>query len=117
VIVKSAWEVVNEATGCRVGEDYESIVKLWLCNKKYGNVNMVVAAVCQCMWKLRSSLCFQGAAWVSRKVLWWRVLAMLRCWRIMVPLKILDGFDAVLASLERLVAAPEQISWSSQFGV
>jgi hypothetical protein len=63
------------------------------------------------MWKLRSLLCFQGAAWVSRKVLWWRVLAMLRCWRIMVPLKILDGFDAVLASLERLVAALEQISW------
>jgi glutathione peroxidase-family protein len=46
VIVKSAWEVVNEATRCRVGEDYESIVKLWFCNKKYGNVNMVVAAVC-----------------------------------------------------------------------
>jgi hypothetical protein len=28
-----------------------------------------------------------------------------------VPLKRLDGFDAVLASLKRLVAAPERISW------
>jgi hypothetical protein len=28
---------------------YESITKLWLCNKKYGNVNMVIAAVCWCV--------------------------------------------------------------------
>jgi hypothetical protein len=28
-----------------------------------------------------------------------------------VPLKRLDGFDAVMASLERLVAVPEQIPW------
>jgi hypothetical protein len=46
VVAKYAWEVVNEATRCRVGGDYESIAKLCLCNKKFGNVNMVIAAVC-----------------------------------------------------------------------
>jgi hypothetical protein len=45
------------------------------------------------------------------KMLWWRVLVMLRSWRILVPLKQLDGFDAVQSSLEMLVAAPEQIAW------
>jgi hypothetical protein len=38
--------------------------------------------------------------------------AMLRCWRVLVSLKRLDGFDSVLASMERQVAASEQIPWT-----
>jgi hypothetical protein len=46
VVAKSAWEIVSVATGCNVGVDYESIAKLWLCNKRFGTVNMINAAVC-----------------------------------------------------------------------
>jgi hypothetical protein len=53
----------------RVGADYESIAKLWLYNKKFGNVNMVIAAVCWSVWKLRNNtwwcLAQQGNAMVE----------------------------------------------------
>jgi hypothetical protein len=111
VVAKSAWEVVNEATGCRVGADYESIEKLWLYNKKFGNVNMVIAAVCWSVWKLRNTT--HGGVWVNKEMLWWRVLTMLRCWRVLVRMV---GFDAILAFLERLVVAPEQIPWTLTIG-
>jgi hypothetical protein len=42
--------------------------------------------------------------------------AMLRCWRVLVSLKRLDGFDSVLASMERQVAASEQIPWTLRTG-
>jgi hypothetical protein len=58
-------------------------------------IPVVTAAMGWGIWKLRNSFCFQDVAWINRKMLWWRVLAMLRSWRILVPLKQLDGFDAV----------------------
>jgi hypothetical protein len=44
-------------------------------------------------------------------MLWWKVLAMLHPWRILVPLKLLDGFNVALSSLEKLVAVAEQLPW------
>jgi hypothetical protein len=59
VVAKSAWEIVCKATGISVGRAYEYV---GLCNKKYGTVNMINAAVCWGIWKLRNSLCFQDVA-------------------------------------------------------
>jgi hypothetical protein len=39
------------------------------------------------------------------------VLSMLRCWRILVSLKLLGGFKDVLSTLEKLVATLEMIQW------
>jgi hypothetical protein len=110
LLLKTARDMVNRAIRVNVGTNYESIAKLWLC-KKHDVTNMITAAVCWEIWKLRNSLCFQDVAWVNRRMVWWRVLVMLRSWRILVPLKMLDGFDAALSSLEMLVGAPEQIPW------
>jgi hypothetical protein len=40
------------------GADYESVVKMWLCNKKCGAANMVTSAVCWSLWKLRNAMIF-----------------------------------------------------------
>jgi hypothetical protein len=45
------------------------------------------------------------------KMLWQRVLPMLRCWKILIPLKMAAGFDGALASMEKMVWAQEQIMW------
>jgi hypothetical protein len=35
---------------------------------------------------------------------------MLKCWRVLVPLKMEGGFDAVITSLERMAVQPEMLS-------
>jgi hypothetical protein len=44
-VARRAWELVSQAIGVQVGSDFESIAKLWLCNKKFGVVNIVTSAV------------------------------------------------------------------------
>jgi hypothetical protein len=34
VIARRAWELVSEALGVQTGKDFESVAKLWICNKK-----------------------------------------------------------------------------------
>jgi hypothetical protein len=60
--------------GVNLGEDYESIARLCLYNKKFGICNMFTSAVCWGLRKLRNSLCFQGVAWISLRVLWQSVV-------------------------------------------
>jgi hypothetical protein len=109
IVAKRAWTVISRIIGMQVGESYESIAKLWLCNKKFGITNMVTSAVCWSIWKLRNTICFQDTPWVSMRMLWHRVLPMLICWKILVPIRLMDGFDNVVASLERMMMEPEPI--------
>jgi hypothetical protein len=74
---------------------------------------MFTSAVCWGLRKSRNSLCFQGVAWISLRVLWQRVLSMIRSWRMLVPLKEMAGFHNALVALEKLVYAPERLPWRS----
>jgi hypothetical protein len=78
--------------GFDLGTDYESIAKLSLCNKKIGVINLISSAVCWGLWKLRNALCFQDVAWKNLKQLWFIVLPMIRCWSVLVPLKMAAGW-------------------------
>jgi hypothetical protein len=42
-------------------------------------------------------------------LLWNRVMPMLQCWKVLVPVKKLDGFKSAISSLERLVQRMELI--------
>jgi hypothetical protein len=113
VVAKRAWEVISGVLGVKVGFNYESVANLWLCNKKYGICNIFTSALCWSLCKLRNGMCFQGVAWVNIRYLWYRVVPMIRSWRILVPLKLWAGFDSVLALLERMAAALETLPWRS----
>jgi hypothetical protein len=52
---------------------------------------------------------FQGVAWVGMKLLWDRVMPMLQCWKVLVPVKMVDDFDHAISSLENLAWRPERI--------
>jgi hypothetical protein len=45
------------------------------------------------------------------KQLWQKVLVMLKCWSMLVPLRLMDGFKAATTNLERLAARPRMISF------
>jgi hypothetical protein len=44
------------------------------------------------------------------KLLWQRVMPLIRCWRVLVPLKMATDFENVCSKLERLMLVPEPIS-------
>jgi hypothetical protein len=102
VVARRAWELVSQVIGVQTGSDFESIAKMWLCNKNFGVINIVTSAVCWGIWKLRNLICFQRDAWLGMQMLWKRVLPMLRSWRILVPLRLAVGFDNAISLLEKI---------------
>jgi hypothetical protein len=46
VVAKRAWEMISVVFGIETGRDYESIAKMWLCNKFFGVCNMLTSATC-----------------------------------------------------------------------
>jgi hypothetical protein len=42
-------------------------------------------------------------------VLWQRVVPMLRCWRILVPLALEPGYEDATTHLKKMLAMPERI--------
>jgi hypothetical protein len=109
VVARKAWEVIYEVLGVQIKSSYESVAGKWLCNKRFGVVNMFYSVVCWSLWKLRNSLCFQEVAWKGMSQLWQKMLPMLKCWSILVPLKMMAGFDAVVSALEKVLVTPESI--------
>jgi hypothetical protein len=63
VVVKRAWELISQVAGFELGSNYESIAKLWLCNKKFGVINIVSSAVCWSI-EIEKLLVLSGSALV-----------------------------------------------------
>jgi hypothetical protein len=77
VVVSQAWEVVSKIVGFSLEANYESMAKCWLCNKRFGVVNMITSAVCCGLWKFMNVLCFQEVAWKGMSQVWHLVLPVL----------------------------------------
>jgi hypothetical protein len=43
VVAKRAWAIVCSVIGFELGSDYLSIANMWLCNKKFGVINMLTS--------------------------------------------------------------------------
>jgi hypothetical protein len=50
--------MISECVGLQIGRDFEYVAKRWLCNKKFGLVNMISFVVCWSLWKSRNAMCF-----------------------------------------------------------
>jgi hypothetical protein len=74
--------------------------------QKIGLVNMILSVVCWSLWKVQNSMCSQEVAWLVMKQVWHWVIPMLKCWRVLVPVGNLDGFDPMVSSLEKLAMCP-----------
>jgi hypothetical protein len=48
-VAQNIWGTISEMLGIRVDMDFESMIKLWLNDKKYRYVNIVTSAVMWCL--------------------------------------------------------------------
>jgi hypothetical protein len=60
---------------------------------------------------------FHGVAWTGLKQIWCRVIPMLICWKVLVPLKSLAGFESAIITLEQLSRMPEVIELMQKWSV
>jgi hypothetical protein len=54
------WITVAELLGVQVGQDFESVAKLWINNKKFKLINICTSAVLWSLWRTRNDMIFQG---------------------------------------------------------
>jgi hypothetical protein len=40
VVARHAWSLISEVFHIQIGIDYESLAKHWLCDKKFGTINV-----------------------------------------------------------------------------
>jgi hypothetical protein len=113
VVAKRAWEMISVVFGIETGRDYDSIAKMWLCNKKNWSLQYVYFSYLLGPLEIEKFTLLPGVAWTGMQALWQMVLPMLRSWRVLVQLKGLDGFDRALAALEKMAYAPEPLPWRS----
>jgi hypothetical protein len=109
VVAKRAWEVVSSILGTSMDSDYEFVARLWLCNKRYGVTNIISSALCWSIWKLRNGQCFQELPCTGMRSLWQRMVPLLRCWKVLVPLRMAIDFENACSALEKMAWSPEPI--------
>lgn len=72
--------VVSELLGFNLGDDFESVARLWLANKRHGLTNVISSAVMWSLWKLRNEIFFLGSKWLGMAQLFLKIVRMLRRW-------------------------------------
>ena len=79
--------------------DFLSLASMWLCNKRFLQLNFVSSAILWSIWNNRNSIVFNRKTWLNKKQVWHLTLTYLREWRI--PFKgqtwaLVDQFIEVL---------------------
>jgi hypothetical protein len=95
-------------------QDFESVAKLWLQNKKYKFVNLCTAAMLWRLWKSHNELVFQGVQWTRmKKILGW-CASSIRKWRLLVRGES-EELERWASELERRSLSPPRITWVAQW--
>jgi hypothetical protein len=79
-VAKIAWSTVSGLLGVSLGENFESVARLWLANKRHELTNVNSSSVIWSIWKLRNEICFQGVLWTRMRRLLMMVVRMTRRW-------------------------------------
>jgi hypothetical protein len=66
---QSLWVELSKILGLEVGNDFESLAKLWLSEKCFNVDNVCNSAALWTIWKMRNDIIFQGDAGQEQKIL------------------------------------------------
>jgi hypothetical protein len=106
VVARKAWEEISLAEGFDIDRDIESIARCWLCNKKFGIVNMSASTVRWSIWKVRNFGLFSGCCLVRDEDVVAKIDADTE---MLVPRVQWLASDKAIAALERVMTKPEAI--------
>src|SRR3954470_19418924 len=80
LVAKQVWNIISQFFGFAIGNDYLSVAKNWILNKKHAVLNSVCSAVLWCLWKFRNDLIFNGLPWINLHQVLGKILTSVRHW-------------------------------------
>jgi hypothetical protein len=84
--------------GIQVGQDFESMAKLWINNKKFKLVNIFTSVVLWSLSRTRNNMIFQGECWLGVMKVLRRCARTLRNWKLMLNSEEAGQLGGVLGS-------------------
>ncbi|KQK17137.1 hypothetical protein BRADI_1g32642v3 [Brachypodium distachyon] len=102
-IVKLFWAELSSMLNLNDFSCYEDVAEKWLSNAKHVVTNMISSALMWTFCKFRNNLHFGRVSWSGLQVIWYRLLRLLRRWRILCPQKNLQLLDNCLLLMETKV--------------
>jgi hypothetical protein len=105
------WITVAELLGVQVGQDFESVAKLWINNKKFKLINICTSAVLWSLWRTRNDMIFQGICWSGMRKVMRRCAGTLRNWKLMLNSEEAGQLECWALELERTSDCPPGIEW------
>ena len=76
VVAMFVWVIIREHLKVDAGTDYLSVARFCLSNKKRSSLNVACAVTMWCIWKLRNSIIFNNAIWISVKQVLGKMLSL-----------------------------------------
>jgi hypothetical protein len=101
----------SEMVGTQVGQDFESVAKLWINNKKFKLINTFTSAVLWSLWRTRNNMVFQGECWMGMMKVVRRCAGTLRNWKLMMNMEEDGQMECWALELERRSSCPPKIEW------
>jgi hypothetical protein len=82
-IARWLWNELSEILEFPVGNDFESIGKMWLSSKRFKTVNVLTSASLWTIWKIRNEMCFQGLRPTWTGIVLRRLAGALMNWKLL----------------------------------
>lgn len=110
----NVWATVSGILGLELGNDFESIARFWIANKRHKLTNIISSAVLWSIWKLRNETCFQGAVWMGMKSILLKIVRMLRRWMVLFGQDVGLQVEEFAGQLEFKASSPPRIQWRTE---
>jgi hypothetical protein len=112
-VARQMWYNIAEILELPVGQKFESIARLWLCDKKYKLVNICTSAALWALWKTRNDILFQVASWIGMRRVLARCAKSIMNWKVLMNPEEAGKLEQWAEDLERRSAWPPRIEWTS----
>jgi hypothetical protein len=109
VVAKQVWYFISDVVEVDCGDNFESVAKMWLSNKRFCVVNVFTSAALWELWKLRNLLCFKNGQWKNVQSLLRKMLLMIEAWKILCPPLQRRELELRLTKLKFLAKQPERL--------
>jgi hypothetical protein len=81
-VAKQVWHFISSFFNIQIGQDYLSIARFWVANKKHPVLNSVCAITLWSIWKLRNEMIFNGQPWLNLHEILRMIPLSIRRWKI-----------------------------------
>ena len=101
------WSELKCVTGiCSDSVSFESIARMWLCDKKFKSHNAIHAVALWILWNTRNDMCFNRSPWPGFQCMWRRMASLLSQWKVLFCEDTRGAVESAISGLEHMAMRP-----------